>query len=74
MNEIPVPAGTMLILGLRSSNRCKDIWGDDALEFKPERWLSPLPSTVMEAKVPGVYSHLCVHAFCQPYGHVKHAS
>ncbi|KAH9950796.1 hypothetical protein B0H21DRAFT_681895, partial [Amylocystis lapponica] len=32
--------------------------GTKYLEWKPERWLSPLPSTVTEARVPGVYSNL----------------
>ncbi|KIK66524.1 hypothetical protein GYMLUDRAFT_239459 [Collybiopsis luxurians FD-317 M1] len=30
----------------------------DADEWKPERWLSPLPTTVTDARIPGVYSHL----------------
>ena len=58
LEKITVPAGTPIVLGLRSANRCKDIWGADALDFKPERWLSPLPSTVTEAHIPGVYSNL----------------
>lgn len=58
INEIPVPAGTTVIVAIRPVNQSKDIWGDDAKEFKPERWLSPLPSTVMDAHVPGVYSNL----------------
>ena len=58
MKEIFVPAGTELILGIRSINRDKGIWGEDALEFKPERWLSQLPSSVTDARVPGVYSNL----------------
>ena len=32
----------------------------DALEWKPERWLSPLPQAVIDAHLPGVYSHLYV--------------
>jgi hypothetical protein len=30
----------------------------DAHEWKPERWLSPLPETITDSKVPGVYAHL----------------
>ena len=30
----------------------------DALEWKPERWLSPLPESIMDSKIPGIYSHL----------------
>ena len=58
LQEIFVPAGTELILGIRSINIDKGIWGEDALEFKPERWLSQLPSSVTEARVHGVYSNL----------------
>lgn len=58
MNEIPVPAGTTVIVGILASNRNAEIWGDDVAEFKPERWLSPLPTSVTEAHLPGVYSNL----------------
>ncbi|KAJ3478664.1 hypothetical protein NLI96_g9603 [Meripilus lineatus] len=44
--------------GILESNRNKAIWGEDALEWKPERWLSPLPGTIAEARIPGVYSNL----------------
>ncbi|KAM3308573.1 cytochrome 86A1-like [Capsicum chacoense] len=35
-----VPAGTDVILSLYSVGRMKSVWGEDCLEFKPERWLS----------------------------------
>jgi cytochrome P450 len=28
------------------------------LEYKPERWLSPLPDSVADAALPGVYSQM----------------
>ncbi|KAI0355250.1 cytochrome P450 [Trametes cingulata] len=59
ITEIFVPKDTSLVIGIISWNRSKDVWGEDALEWKPERWLSPLPTSVTEAKVPGIYSHLC---------------
>ncbi|KAH9923757.1 cytochrome P450 [Epithele typhae] len=34
------------------------LWGPDAREWKPERWLAPLPREVEEVRVPGVYSNL----------------
>ncbi|KAI0669354.1 cytochrome P450 [Trametes maxima] len=58
MNEILVPKDTTVIVGILSSNRNKAIWGEDALEWKPERWLSSLPESVTEAKIPGIYSNL----------------
>ncbi|KAI0764612.1 cytochrome P450 [Trametes elegans] len=58
MNELVIPAGTNLFLGMLSCNRYKALWGDDAYEWKPERWLGPVPDTVEKASVPGVYNNL----------------
>ena len=60
INEIPVPEGTIVLIGMLASNRNAELWGPDAEEWKPERWLAPLPSTVADAKIPGVYSNLYV--------------
>ena len=60
MKEIPIAKGTTIYIGIRASNLDKRTWGEDALEFKPERWMSPLPSSVTEAHVPGIYSNLYV--------------
>ncbi|KAI0941738.1 hypothetical protein AcW1_003543 [Taiwanofungus camphoratus] len=58
MHEIFVPNNTDVVVGILASNRNPAIWGDEALEWKPERWLSPLPESVTAAHIPGVYSHL----------------
>ncbi|KAI0760468.1 cytochrome P450 [Fomes fomentarius] len=58
IHEIPIPKDTVVVVGLLSSNRNKAVWGEDAMEWKPERWLSPLPGTVQDAKIPGIYSNL----------------
>lgn len=52
-----VPKGTEILIGTYGSNVSKDIWGEDALEWKPERW-NGLPQSVAEAHIPSVYSHL----------------
>ncbi|KAI0091833.1 cytochrome P450 [Irpex rosettiformis] len=57
INEIFVPNGSYIMVANRASNRNKATWGGDADKWKPERWLSPLPESVVEAKIPGVYSH-----------------
>ncbi|CCL98712.1 uncharacterized protein FIBRA_00716 [Fibroporia radiculosa] len=58
IHEVPICKGTELFVGVLGSNTCKTIWGEDALEWKPERWLSPLPNTVIKSPIPGVYSKL----------------
>ncbi|KAI1786411.1 cytochrome P450 [Ganoderma leucocontextum] len=58
VNEITLPKDTFVLLGLQACNTNKKLWGEDAYEWKPERWLQPLPSTLEEARVPGVYSNL----------------
>ncbi|KAJ8081471.1 hypothetical protein PM082_007316 [Marasmius tenuissimus] len=58
VNEITLPAGTTVLVDILNANRNSELWGPDALEWKPERWLSSLPSTLVEAKVPGIFSHL----------------
>ncbi|XP_074588363.1 cytochrome P450 86A22-like [Curcuma longa] len=36
-----VPAGSSITYSIYSAGRMKSVWGDDCLEFRPERWLSP---------------------------------
>ena len=57
MREIVVPKNTNLLISIINFNRDPALWGPDSFEWKPERWLSPLPDTIKEAPVPGVYSH-----------------
>ncbi|KAL1682617.1 cytochrome P450 [Schizophyllum commune] len=58
MNEVHVPKDTPVIIAIQNANRNPDIWGEDAKEWKPERWLEPLPDSVADAHMPGVYSNL----------------
>lgn len=48
-----IPSGTILFVGIAGSNRSKAVWGDDAQEWKPERWLG---NKGPKEKVPGIYS------------------
>ncbi|KAJ8623832.1 hypothetical protein MRB53_032362 [Persea americana] len=36
-----VPAGSAITYSIYSTGRMKSIWGEDCMEFRPERWLSP---------------------------------
>ena len=58
IKEIPLPAETSIMIGARAWNLSKEVWGSDALEFNPNRWLSSLPSSVTDAHIPGPYSHM----------------
>ena len=57
MDEIPIRKGTFVLLNLQASNENTELWGEDATEWKPERWLAPLPAA-LEARIPSVYSNL----------------
>ncbi|OBZ67957.1 Docosahexaenoic acid omega-hydroxylase CYP4F3 [Grifola frondosa] len=58
IHEIPISKGTSILIGVTGSNTSKALWGEDASEWKPDRWLSPLPRALEEAHIPGVYSNL----------------
>lgn len=60
MQEIVIPSNTNVIVSILGSNRDPTLWGPDSYEWKPERWLSPLPEKLTEAHIPGIYSHLYV--------------
>lgn len=58
MDEIPVPKGCEVIIGILGANTSTHIWGEDALQWKPERWFDPLPSAVARNTLPGVSPNL----------------
>ncbi|KII83611.1 hypothetical protein PLICRDRAFT_445033 [Plicaturopsis crispa FD-325 SS-3] len=58
VHGIPLSKDTNVIVGLLAVNCDTSIWGEDAAEWKPERWLAPLPDSVADAHVPGVYANL----------------
>lgn len=57
-SELIIPDGTTLILSVLGANTNSEIWGEDSYEWKPERWLKPLPEEVVKAHIPGIYSNL----------------
>jgi cytochrome P450 len=58
VTELFIPNGTTIHISIIGANRNPDMWGNDSHEWKPERWLNPLPEKVGEAHMPGIYSHL----------------
>ncbi|RPD59281.1 cytochrome P450 [Lentinus tigrinus ALCF2SS1-7] len=58
MHEVLIPKGTAIVPNLQASNCNRALWGDDAMEWRPERWTEGLPGELEEARIPGVYSNL----------------
>ncbi|KAJ6587592.1 cytochrome P450 [Mycena vulgaris] len=56
MNSIAVPKGTAIYVAIAAANHNKQIWGEDALEFRPERWTSGKASSVT-TKMCGIYGN-----------------
>ncbi|KAG8736241.1 hypothetical protein FRC11_002747, partial [Ceratobasidium sp. 423] len=52
---IRVRKGDSVAIPILSVNRSKDVWGEDAMEFNPERW-NNLPDVVKD--MPGVWGHV----------------
>ena len=58
IREVPVKKGTEIVLSIFNANRSEAVWGEDAKDWKPERWIGKLPDEVSKAKLPGVYSSM----------------
>ena len=60
LNEIVIRKGTPVYVGLGATNRSTSLWGEDAAEFKPERWMGrhAHESTVEQIKTPGIFSNM----------------
>ncbi|TFK64221.1 cytochrome P450 [Pluteus cervinus] len=60
ITAVMIPEGTTIFVSIAGSNRLESVWGPDAKEWRPERWLNPDGDIkeVVENKVrlPGIYS------------------
>ncbi|KAJ6614640.1 cytochrome P450 [Mycena sp. CBHHK59/15] len=56
MNTIHVPKGTSIYIAIAAANHNKQIWGEDTLEFRPERWTNGKAESVT-VKLCGVYGN-----------------
>ena len=61
LTELFVRRGQRVVIHYQASNVNKALWGADAAEWRPERWLAPLPEVLEDAHIPGVYSNLYVN-------------
>lgn len=58
VDRIIIGIGSSLIVPIRAINRSEAIWGHDAKEFRPERWLSNEAGLTSKSKeIPG-YHHV----------------
>jgi len=55
VNEIVLEKGVTVAIGIHGYNTSKAVWGDDATEWKPERWLSS--EAPPEVPCGGIYSN-----------------
>ncbi|KAJ7710409.1 cytochrome P450 [Mycena rosella] len=57
IRSIPIPKGTALYVAIAAANHNKQIWGDNALEFKPERWQNGKAGAATE-RMCGIYGNM----------------
>lgn len=58
VKSIALPKDTYIIISILNANTSKAIWGDDAEEWKPERWLGRSPNSVAKTPLSGIYSSM----------------
>ncbi|TFY73875.1 hypothetical protein EWM64_g10137, partial [Hericium alpestre] len=46
--------GDIVTVPIQAVNRCVEIWGEDAKQFRPDRWLNPPAAATA---IQGLYSH-----------------
>jgi cytochrome P450 len=75
VSQVHVQKGTVITLSLIGVNKHKGVWGDDAPEWKPDRWLSEdgeKVTAVKDERMPGISSHVMTfmdgkrHCLCVP--------
>jgi cytochrome P450 len=57
VDNIPIAKGTKIILSIAAYNRNKDVFGEDADVYNPDRWLKPVDDLKKGPQL-GVYSNL----------------
>ncbi|KIK52835.1 hypothetical protein GYMLUDRAFT_233155 [Collybiopsis luxurians FD-317 M1] len=55
-SSISVQKGQEVAISILAMNRDKELWGEDATEFKPERWQNGIPEAA--SAIPGVWGNM----------------
>lgn len=58
VNFIHVKKGTPVVIPIQAINCSEEIWGPDAKEFKPERWINNRQGLTAKAKEIQGYHHI----------------
>ncbi|CCM04147.1 uncharacterized protein FIBRA_06309 [Fibroporia radiculosa] len=53
---IRIHKGCVILIPILAINKSKELWGEDADEFKPERWITGVPEAVQH--IPGVWGNM----------------
>jgi len=56
-DSIRIGKGSPVVIPILAMNRSKRIWGEDAYDFKPERWLSATAPGAVQS-MPGVWGNM----------------
>ncbi|THU83367.1 cytochrome P450 [Dendrothele bispora CBS 962.96] len=57
IKELPINKDQTVFVGIETVNRDPEIWGPDAEQWIPERWIEGIPHSVNTASVPGAFSN-----------------
>lgn len=60
VDYVNIKKGQQILIPVLSIHKDKDIWGEDAEEFRPDRWLDGVPEALAANKGASVYSYLYV--------------
>jgi cytochrome P450 len=56
ITEVPIAANQNVHIGIAAANRDPQIWGNDAHEWKPDRWANGIPKAAADAHLPSIYA------------------
>ncbi|KAJ9656605.1 hypothetical protein H2198_004839 [Neophaeococcomyces mojaviensis] len=56
IGDVVVPKGTLGVVSIWAANRMPSLWGEDADEFRPDRWLDGAQATLGGAQSSNIFS------------------